>query len=242
MLGVRAHCTLPKDGHVCRGSGHAFLREACAKFVQRDQEHIQCYQVRSAWVGSCSKHHAGTTVICEMLELTASCDPPSPLRPSITLLPPFSCLLPRHHQVGLFSLGIIPYINASIVLQLFSAAFPGLKKMQRDEGAQVRRTYGIKLGLAIGVSKAGVARKWKEGRKEESTYVKAGDVWQCREGLLGAQLRVNTIARCTDTARPCIRTPTDLPSLLNSMASHMNAPVPAWRLNPADSDPHHNQP
>jgi len=41
-------------------------------------------------------------------------------------------------QVGLFSLGIIPYINASIVLQLMTAAFPGLKKMQREEGAQVR--------------------------------------------------------------------------------------------------------
>lgn len=40
-------------------------------------------------------------------------------------------------KVGLFSLGIIPYINASIVLQLFSTAFPSLKKMQREEGAQV---------------------------------------------------------------------------------------------------------
>ncbi|PNW72115.1 hypothetical protein CHLRE_16g681900v5 [Chlamydomonas reinhardtii] len=44
-------------------------------------------------------------------------------------------------KVGLFSLGIIPYINASIVLQLFSAAFPGLKKMQRDEGAQGRAKF-----------------------------------------------------------------------------------------------------
>lgn len=44
-------------------------------------------------------------------------------------------------QVGLFSLGIIPYINASIVLQLFSAAFPSLKKLQRDEGAQGRAKF-----------------------------------------------------------------------------------------------------
>ncbi|MEW5316278.1 MAG: hypothetical protein WDW38_007659 [Sanguina aurantia] len=44
-------------------------------------------------------------------------------------------------KVGLFSLGIIPYINASIVLQLFSTAFPALKKMQREDGAQGRATF-----------------------------------------------------------------------------------------------------
>ncbi len=51
---------------------------------------------------------------------------------------PFHCCCP---QVGLFSLGIIPYINASIVLQLFSAAFPTLKKLQREEGAQGRAKF-----------------------------------------------------------------------------------------------------
>ncbi|PNH12846.1 Preprotein translocase subunit SECY, chloroplastic [Tetrabaena socialis] len=44
-------------------------------------------------------------------------------------------------KVGLFSLGIIPYINSSIVLQLFSAAFPSLKKMQREDGAQGRAKF-----------------------------------------------------------------------------------------------------
>lgn len=61
---------------------------------------------------------------------------PPPINPpptSLILTPLFPSL-----QVGLFSLGIIPYINASIVLQLMTAAFPGLKKMQREEGAQVR--------------------------------------------------------------------------------------------------------
>jgi hypothetical protein len=43
--------------------------------------------------------------------------------------------------VGIFSLGIIPYINSSIVLQLFSAAFPSLKKLQREEGPQGRATF-----------------------------------------------------------------------------------------------------
>ena len=31
----------------------------------------------------------------------------------------------------------MPYINASIILQLLSTAFPGLKKMQREGGPQV---------------------------------------------------------------------------------------------------------
>lgn len=54
-------------------------------------------------------------------------------------------------KVGLFSLGIIPYINASIVLQLFSAAFPSLKKLQREEGAQGRAQfqYYQKLGAFV---------------------------------------------------------------------------------------------
>jgi len=54
-------------------------------------------------------------------------------------------------KVGLFSLGIIPYINASIVLQLLAAAFPALKKLQREEGAQgrARFQYYQKLGSFV---------------------------------------------------------------------------------------------
>ncbi|GAX74425.1 hypothetical protein CEUSTIGMA_g1874.t1 [Chlamydomonas eustigma] len=54
-------------------------------------------------------------------------------------------------KVGLFSLGIIPYINSSIVLQLLSAAFPSLKKMQREDGAQGRAKfqYYQKLGAFV---------------------------------------------------------------------------------------------
>lgn len=51
-------------------------------------------------------------------------------------------------KVGLFSLGIIPYINSSIVLQLFSAAFPSLKKLQREEGAQGRAKFQYYQKLA----------------------------------------------------------------------------------------------
>lgn len=51
-------------------------------------------------------------------------------------------------QVGLFSLGIIPYINASIVLQLMSTAFPALKKMQREDGPQGRARFQYYQKLA----------------------------------------------------------------------------------------------
>lgn len=50
--------------------------------------------------------------------------------------------------MGLFSLGIIPYINASIVLQLMSAAFPALKKMQREDGPQGRARFQYYQKLA----------------------------------------------------------------------------------------------
>jgi preprotein translocase subunit SecY len=58
-------------------------------------------------------------------------------------VPAFFCV-----QVGLFSLGIIPYINASIVLQLMSAAFPSLKKMQREDGPQGRARFQYYQKLA----------------------------------------------------------------------------------------------
>ncbi|KAK9834079.1 hypothetical protein WJX81_008587 [Elliptochloris bilobata] len=57
-------------------------------------------------------------------------------------------------RVGVFSLGIVPYINASIVLQLLSSAFPELKKLQREEGEQGRARFEIyqkllALGFAV---------------------------------------------------------------------------------------------
>ena len=59
--------------------------------------------------------------------------------------------------------GIVPQINASIVLQLLSTTFPNLKKLQREEGPMVRHfsrrgnTIGeqAKCHLALN-SKAGV--------------------------------------------------------------------------------------
>ena len=37
-------------------------------------------------------------------------------------------------RFGLFTLGILPYINASIIIQLLTNVFPTLKKLQKEEG------------------------------------------------------------------------------------------------------------
>jgi preprotein translocase subunit SecY len=56
--------------------------------------------------------------------------------------------------VGIFALGIIPFINASIILQLLTAALPSLERLQKDEGEAGRRkisqiTRYVALGWAI---------------------------------------------------------------------------------------------
>lgn len=56
--------------------------------------------------------------------------------------------------LGIFALGILPYINASIILQLLSAAIPALERLQKLEGEAGRRkisqlTRYVALGSAI---------------------------------------------------------------------------------------------
>jgi preprotein translocase subunit SecY len=41
--------------------------------------------------------------------------------------------------LGIFALGILPYINASIILQLLTAAVPSLENLQKNEGEAGRR-------------------------------------------------------------------------------------------------------
>ncbi len=41
--------------------------------------------------------------------------------------------------LGIFALGIIPYINASIIIQLLTTALPALEKLQKEEGEAGRR-------------------------------------------------------------------------------------------------------
>ncbi|MBD2741046.1 preprotein translocase subunit SecY [Coleofasciculus sp. FACHB-1120] len=56
--------------------------------------------------------------------------------------------------LGIFALGILPYINASIIIQLLTAAIPALEKLQKDEGEAGRRkisqiTRYVALGGAL---------------------------------------------------------------------------------------------
>ena len=37
-------------------------------------------------------------------------------------------------SIGIFALGIVPYINASIVMQLATTSIPSLEKLQKEEG------------------------------------------------------------------------------------------------------------
>jgi preprotein translocase subunit SecY len=56
--------------------------------------------------------------------------------------------------LGVFALGILPYINASIIIQLLTAAIPTLENLQKNEGEAGRRkisqyTRYVSLGWAI---------------------------------------------------------------------------------------------
>ncbi len=56
--------------------------------------------------------------------------------------------------VGIFALGILPYINASIIMQLMTSALPKLEDLQKNEGEAGRRkiaqiTRYVALGWAI---------------------------------------------------------------------------------------------
>jgi preprotein translocase subunit SecY len=63
--------------------------------------------------------------------------------------------------VGIFALGIIPYINASIIIQLLTSALPSLEKLQKEEGeagrrkiSQITRYVAVGWGIAnsIGIA------------------------------------------------------------------------------------------
>ncbi|NET69728.1 MAG: preprotein translocase subunit SecY [Sphaerospermopsis sp. SIO1G2] len=61
--------------------------------------------------------------------------------------------------LGVFALGILPFINASIIIQLLTAAIPSLENLQKNEGEAGRRkisqiTRYVSLGWAIAQSVA----------------------------------------------------------------------------------------
>lgn len=62
----------------------------------------------------------------------------------------------KYKQVSIFALGIQPYINASIIMQLLTVAIPALKSMQ-EEGEEGRKkiqkiTRYVTIGLALMMS------------------------------------------------------------------------------------------
>ena len=76
-------------------------------------------------------------------------------------------------NVSVFALGIMPYISASIILQLLQVVSPELKRMAKEEGAAGRRKitqytrystvlitiiqgFGIAVGLETMYSPGGV--------------------------------------------------------------------------------------
>ena len=67
---------------------------------------------------------------------------------------PASCSM---FTVSYAAAGIVPYINASIVLQLLATSFPSLKRLQRDEGTQGRETFKQYQKFAGEPAPAGVA-------------------------------------------------------------------------------------
>lgn len=63
--------------------------------------------------------------------------------------------------LGIFALGILPFINASIILQLLTAALPSLENLQKNEGEAGRRkisqiTRYVAVGWAV-VQSIGIA-------------------------------------------------------------------------------------
>ena len=68
--------------------------------------------------------------------------------------------------LGIFSLNIFPYINASIIMQLLVSVFPSLSKLQKEGGGEGRRTINkltrlITLGVAL-IQSFGIALTLKK--------------------------------------------------------------------------------
>ncbi len=80
--------------------------------------------------------------------------------------------------LGIFALGILPFINASIIIQLLTAALPQLEDLQKNEGeagrrkiAQITRYVALGWGLAQSIVFALVLRNYAIESLSESTFV-----------------------------------------------------------------------
>lgn len=63
----------------------------------------------------------------------------------------------KNTRLGIFSLGIIPYINASIIIQLLTSVIPQFETLQKEEGEKGRRTlkrYTRLLTLVLSIQQS----------------------------------------------------------------------------------------
>ncbi len=79
---------------------------------------------------------------------------------------------------GVFSLGILPFINASIIMQLLTAALPSLETLQKDEGeagrrklAQITRYVALGWGSLQAVIFSLYLRGFANGELEGAIFV-----------------------------------------------------------------------
>ncbi len=80
--------------------------------------------------------------------------------------------------LGIFALGILPFINASIILQLLTAALPPLEDLQKNEGeagrrkiAQITRYVALGWGLVQSVIFASILRQYAVENLSQVAFV-----------------------------------------------------------------------
>lgn len=80
--------------------------------------------------------------------------------------------------LGIFALGILPFINASIILQLLTAALPQLEDLQKNEGeagrrkiAQITRYVALGWGLVQSIIFALILRQYAIASLSEVAFV-----------------------------------------------------------------------
>ncbi len=81
-------------------------------------------------------------------------------------------------RLGIFALGILPFINASIILQLLTAALPQLEDLQKNEGeagrrkiAQITRYVALGWGLVQSIVFAMILRQFAVEGLSEPVFV-----------------------------------------------------------------------
>ena len=90
------------------------------------------------------------TVIREWMDKLATKDPTNPSGGIAAMLQIFSG--GGLQQAGIFALGIMPYISASIMVQLMTAVVPKLSRLAREDGGRekiTQYTRYITIGIAI---------------------------------------------------------------------------------------------